>query len=73
MTTTMDAEREFWIGLRNTYIQQIRLVRSKFKGSLVDPDGALVAGVVMGIESAVAAIEKRFGLRGWNEGGTASG
>lgn len=62
-TTGMDAEREFWIGLRNTYVQQIRLIRSKFTGSLVDPDGALVAGVVMGIEAAVAAIEKRYDLR----------
>lgn len=65
---TMDGEREFWVGLRSTYVQQIRLIRAKFKGSLVDPDGALVAGVVMALEAAVTAIERRFGLKAWDDG-----
>lgn len=74
MTTTMDAEREFWIGLRNTYIQQIRLLRARFgvKGECdsragcdrPSEDGQLVESVVMALGGAVAAIERRWGLRG---------
>lgn len=25
-----DPDREFWVGMRNTYIQQIRLIRERF-------------------------------------------
>lgn len=68
MTATMDADKAFWIGMRNTYIQQIRLIRDRFAVSLSDPDGSLAAGVCVSLMNAVTAIERRFGLKGWNEG-----
>jgi len=63
-----DPNREFWIGMRNTYIQQIRLIRARFGPSLQGDDGVLAAGVMTSLMNAVTAVERRYGLRAWVEG-----
>jgi len=60
-----DPDREFWLGMRSTYIQQIRLIRDRFEINLHQPDGALAAGVCTSLMNAIAAIERRFGVAPW--------
>lgn len=82
----LDPNREFWVGMRNTYLQQMRLLRERFGAPArgrpgggvgggaaggAGEDAQLVESVVASLGCAVAAIERRWGLRGRGQGASA--
>lgn len=62
MRMELDPNREFWVGMRSVYLQQIRLIRARFGPGLDSDDGLLAAGVMTSLMNAVTAIERRWGL-----------
>lgn len=55
-----DPDREFWVGMRSTYIQQIRLIQQRYNACLDTEDGLLAAGVITSLMNAITAIERRW-------------